>query len=181
MARRRRCFQPNSVYHLFNRGVRRAVLFETSDEYCEFEQLLIEGLHRFTIRLLAYSAMPNHWHLVVWVADGTHLQKFMHRVQSIHAQRWHARRETTGTGHVYQNRYKAVLVDSDERVRRVCRYVERNPLRARLVTRAQDWRWSSLWRRCNHCCAGVLTDWPFPVPMDWVEYVNRPLREEEIV
>src|SRR5256885_16689856 len=67
-----------------------------------------------------------------------------------HTQRWHAFHETSGTGHLYQGRFKSFPVESDdEHFLCVSRYIERNALRANLVPRAEDWRWSSLWRRLH--------------------------------
>jgi REP-associated tyrosine transposase len=70
-------------------------------------------------------------------------------------------------------------VESDAHFLRVCRYVERNPLRAGLVENAEDWRWSSLWRRCNFCEEDVPR-WPVVRPRNWVEYVNEPQNASEL-
>ena len=64
-----------------------------------------------------------------------------------HTQRWHTHRQTVGTGHLYQGRFKSFVVHTDEHLLTVGRYVERNGLRAGLVERAEAWRWSSLWRK----------------------------------
>ncbi|MDH4083079.1 MAG: hypothetical protein OEV99_01655 [Nitrospira sp.] len=64
-----------------------------------------------------------------------------------HTHRWYARHQTAGTGPVYQGRFKSIPVQTDEHLLTVARYVERNALRAKLVRRAEDWKWSSLWRR----------------------------------
>jgi REP-associated tyrosine transposase len=125
------------------------------------------------MRLLAYSAMPNHWHLVLWPMEEGQLQRFMHWLTTTHAQRWHAHHRTSGTGPVYQGRYKAVPVTSVDRLLITCRYVERNALQAGLVARAEEWRWSSLWRRCNNCHLGMLHEWPTPVPDGWLDFVNQ--------
>jgi putative transposase len=90
-----------------------------------------------------------------------------------HTQRWHARRGSAGAGHLYQGRYKAFLVQDDGHLLAVCRYVERNPLRARLVRRAEAWRWGSLWRRERGEGLALLADWPLPRPDDWRARVNR--------
>ena len=85
-------------------------------------------------------------------------------------------RGTAGSGHVYQNRFKSFPCARDEHLLVLLRYVERNALRAGLVRRAEDWRWSSLWARlCGPPeLRDVLCDWPIDVPRDWVELVNRP-------
>jgi REP-associated tyrosine transposase len=172
MPRRPRGFTGNLPYHVMNRAVRRAALFETAGDYEAFEIVLRQALQRVPVRLVAYCAMPNHWHLIVWPAEDGQLQRFMHWLTTTHAQRWHAWHGTSGTGPVYQGRYKAVGIESDAHVLTACRYVERNPIRAGLVTRAEDWRWSSLWRRCNRCADGFLNDWPVPLPSDWLNSVN---------
>jgi putative transposase len=179
MPRRPRYYTPNLVYHVLNRGARRAALFDNSEEYAAFEHVLVEAMKRVPMRLLAYCAMRTHWHLVLWPETVTQMPRFMHWMTTTHAQRWHARRKTAGTGPVYQGRYKAVGVHSERRVLRVCRYVERNPVSAGLVSRAEEWRWSSLWRRCNSCDAGFLGAWPVPIPTDWVDRVNSACWNDE--
>ena len=180
MPRRPRGPATDSVYHVLNRAVRRAVLFETPADYAVFERVVLQAVQRVPLRVLAYCAMPNHWHLVVWPAAAGDLSRFMHWLTCTHAQRWHAVRGTSGTGPVYQGRYKAIPVETDPYVLRVCRYVERNPLRASLVPRAEDWRWSSLWRRRNFCTDDFLHDWPVAVPTDWIEHVNQPKTDTEL-
>jgi putative transposase len=165
---------------VLNRGVRRAVLFDTDAEYARFERILLQALRREAVRLLAYCAMPNHWHLVLWPTHPGQLSLFMHWLTCTHAQRWHSAHGTSGTGAVYQGRFKAFPVRSDHHLLRVCRYVERNPLRAQLVTRAEDWRWSSLWRRGNFCDHGVLHDWPVERPANWLALVNEPETNAEV-
>jgi putative transposase len=170
---------PEFVYHVLNRGVRRATLFEQPSDYRAFERVLMQTLQRFPVRVLAYCAMPNHWHLIVWPTAPGELPRFMHWLTCTHAQRWHAHRGTSGTGAVYQGRYKAIPIESDRHFLRVCRYVERNPLRAGLVAKAEEWRWSSLWRRC-HFCEDGMHRWPVDQPLDWLEQVNEPQNEAEL-
>ncbi|HWF86021.1 MAG TPA: transposase [Vicinamibacterales bacterium] len=170
---------PEFVYHVLNRGVRRAILFEQPSDYRVFERILMQTLQRFPVRVLAYCAMPNHWHLIVWPTAPGELPRFMHWLTCTDAQRWHACRGTSGTGAVYQGRYKAIPIESDRHFLRVCRYVERNPLRAGLVAKAEEWRWSSLWRRC-HFCEDGMHRWPVDQPLDWLEHVNEPQNEVEL-
>ena len=172
MPRRPRGPVGDPAYHILNRAVRRAALFEHDSDYAEFETVLLKTLQLIPVRLLAYCAMPNHWHLVVWPGPDGRLPYFMHRLTMIHAQRWHVRHGTAGTGPVYQGRYKSVRVEADGHLLTACRYVERNPLRAGLVTCAEDWRWSSLWRRHHHC-ADCLSDWADPDPVGLVGVRQR--------
>ena len=137
------------------------------------------------MRLLAYCLMPNHFHLLLWPREDGDLSRFMRWLTMTHTQRWHAHRRTAGTGHLYQGRFKSFPVQSDEHFLTVCRYVERNALRAGLVERAEDWRWGSLWARRAKDDADrpVLTPWPIDRPRDWTSRVNRPFgpKEEEAV
>jgi putative transposase len=84
------------------------------------------------------------------------LSDFGHWLTLTHTQRWHAHYRDVGTGHLYQGRFKSFPIEQDEHFLQVCRYVERNPLRAGLVNRAEQWRWSSLWQRSsgNSCRSG---------------------------
>ena len=180
MPRRKRSPTDDHVYHVLNRGVRRLVLFETPSDYLAFERVLMQAVQRAGTRVLAYCAMPNHWHLVVWPTSVNELSCFMQWLTCTHAQRWHAHRGTAGTGAVYQGRYKAIPVKSDHHLLTVCRYVERNPVRAGLTSSAVAWRWSSLWRRCNYCHEGLLSEWPLPIPADWPERIDQPQTDAEL-
>jgi hypothetical protein len=91
--------------------------------------------------------MPNHWHLLLWPRRDGELSEILRWITVTHTQRWHAHHHTAGTGPVYQGRFKSFPVQTDEHFLTVARYVERNALRAKLVTREKDWQWSSLWRR----------------------------------
>jgi putative transposase len=99
-----------------------------------------------------------------------------------HTQRWHAHHHTAGTGPVYQGRFKSFPVQTDEHFLTVARYVERNALRAKLVRRAEDWQWSSLWRRGQRDIklTSWLNDWPVECPRDWLARVNRPQSASEL-
>jgi putative transposase len=97
-----------------------------------------------------------------------------------HVRRWHAHHHTEGTGPIYQGRFKSFPVQEDDHLLTLCRYVERNALRAKLVKRAEQWRWCSLWHRQQETQVPWLSDWPIPIPETWVEHVNRPQTEAEL-
>jgi putative transposase len=170
------------VYHALNRGVARLPLFEKPADYDAFERVLAEALDRQPIRILAYVLMPNHWHFVLWPEGDHDLTTFCGWLTHTHTMRWHAHYHTSGTGHLYQGRFKAFPVEAGDPFYTVCRYVERNPLRAGLVTRAEHWRWSSLRRRIlgDDRPRAFLHPWPMPLPDEWVERVHQPETEEEL-
>jgi len=160
-------------FHVLNRGVRRLVLFEESVDYRTFLYCLELARQQAPVRLLAYCLMPNHFHLVVQPAEDGQISRFMKQLEGTHSKRWHAYRQTTGTGAVYQGRFKAFPIQSDRHFYTVCRYVERNALRAGLVQRAEDWPWGSLAQRCGNCSHVRLSEWPIVQPGDWVRVVNE--------
>ena len=99
----------------------------------------------------------------------------MQRLTITHVRRWQEHRGYAGLGHVYQGRYKPFPVESDEHFWVVARYVERNALRANLVLRAEEWRWSSLWQRGHPTGEerSLLAAWPIDMPANWLERVNQ--------
>jgi putative transposase len=164
------------LFHILNRANAGATLFADAADYAAFERILAEATRRFNVRLLAYCIMPNHWHLVVMPCEEGELARFVHWITTTHARRWHLCRDTVGQGHLYKGSYKSFPVQNDSHLLTLCRYVERNPLRANLVERAEDWRWSSLWRFLHpNIVDGVplLSPWPVDRPSDWIEIVNR--------
>jgi putative transposase len=106
----------------------------------------------------------------------------MQKLTITHVRNWQENRHRVGYGHLYQGRYKSFPVESDDHFYQVVRYVERNALRANLVARAEDWRWSSLWRRVHGTAEDrwPLSPWPLPRPRDWTDLVNRPQTEAEL-
>jgi len=157
-------------------------IFDKAEDYEAFERILDEAVRRVKMRLLAYCVLPNHWHLVVWPRRDGDLSAFVGWLTLTHTQRWHAHRHSVGSGHVYQGRFKSFLVESDEHLWTVCRYVERNAVRAGLCQRAEQWRSSSVWRRefGDAECQAVLYDWPIVRPKDWLRRLNRAESEREL-
>jgi len=170
-------------FHIINRGARRLALFETGADYRAFLHCLNEALAKVPVRLLAFCLMPNHFHLIAQPQVDGQLSKFMKALLGTHGQRWHAYRGTAGLGAVYQGRFKAFPIQTNAHFYTVCHYVERNALRANLVDRAEDWPWSSLFFRCQGLSGAPLSEWPIPIPVDWVERVNQeaPLAELEAI
>jgi putative transposase len=169
-------------YHVMNRVSGQQDLFEDSGDYEAFERVLAEAREREEMRVCAYALMPNHFHLVLWPRRDGDLSRFMQWLTMTHTQRWHAHRHNSGHGHLYQSRFKSFPIQRDEHFLSVCRYVERNSLRARLVERAEDWVWCSLACREKKLDKGsvLLDGWPVEPPRGWCRTVNRPQDEREL-
>ena len=183
MGRPHRAAEGGYVYHVLNRANAHLTIFEDEADYEAFERVLIEAVERAETRLLAYCLMPNHWHLVVWPYQDGELSRFVGWLTLTHTQRWHAHRHSAGCGHVYQGRFKSFPIQEDDHFYAVARYVERNALRANLARKAQQWRWGSLfrWQRNSAEDRQLLAAWPLPRQAGWIEHVNAPQTELELL
>lgn len=126
--------------------------------------------------------MPNHYHLVLRPLVDGEMSRFMKWVGGTHTIRYHAHYHRGGLRPVYQQRYKSFPVQDDDHFLVVCRYVERNALRAGLVEAAEDWRWGSLWRWIQkpEPKPRLHSGWPIARLPNWVERVNQLLTDKEL-
>lgn len=164
-------------HHVMNRGNQRATVYHDARDYERFEDSMRRAGERLPMRILAWCLMPNHFHVVLWPYEDGDLGRWMHWLLTTHVQ-YHRQRHGT-TGRIWQGRFKAPPVQRDDHLLTVMRYVERNPLRAGLVDRAQDWPWSSLRGRAGevHPLVGPS---PVPLPAYWCDFVNEPLTTTEL-
>ncbi len=169
------------IYHILNRANARVTIFDTDNDYQLFEQILDEGKEKYGMRILAYCVMPNHWHLVLHPIQDGDLQSFMGWVTNTHTRRWHVAKKTVGEGHLYQGRYKSFLCEEDVHFLTLMRYVERNAKKANLVRQAENWKWSSVWRRTSGTPQQqkLLSPWPVPEPRQYLQYLNTPQTQLE--
>jgi putative transposase len=178
MPRTARASAGGICYHVLNRGNGRATVFHKESDYAAFLDLLAAANERLPMRILGYVLMPNHFHLVLWPHAAGDLSRWMQWLMTSHVRRYH--RHYHSSGHVWQGRFKAFPIEQDEHLTSVLRYVERNPLRANLVERAEDWLWSSLNWRTKGKRPAMLAKWPVACPRNWIEYVNTPQTEAEL-
>ena len=182
MPRPPRADEAGGLYHALNRGNLRAEIFHKEEDYSAFERVLGEALEIHKIELYSYQLMPNHYHFVLRPLVDGEMSRFMGWIGGTHTMRYHARYHTAGMGHVYQQRYKSFPIQDDEHFFVVCRYVERNALRAGFVAQAENWRWGSLWRwlQPNEPIPKLLSRWPLARLPNWVRRVNESLSEKEL-
>ncbi len=141
MARLARLVVPGLPHHVTQRGNGRTRTFFDDDDYRLYRDLLAEHCRAADVEVWAWCLMPNHVHLVLVPADADGLRRALAATHRRYAGIIHARRKRTG--HFWQGRFGSVVMD-EEHLAAAVRYVSLNPVRARLVDRAQDWRWSSV-------------------------------------
>jgi putative transposase len=182
MPRQARVSVADTVYHVLNRANGRQTIFHTDADYRHFESLLEEAKELTGMRILAYCLMPNHWHLILYPRTDTHLAEFMNWLTTTHVRQYRARTKTIGYGHLYQDRYKSFPVQTNEYCTSLIRYVEQNPLRAKLVKRAENWQWSSLYRREKGTpqAQKLLAHLPIELPQNYLSSVNDILSPESL-
>ena len=184
MLRPRRADEAGGLYHALNRVNGRFQIFWKDDDDSAFERILAEGLKEYNVSVFSFQLMPNHWHLVLSPNVDGEMGRFLRWVTATHTRRSHAHYHTSGEGHVYQGRFKSFPIQNDENFLTVCRYVERNALRAEFVSRAEEWRWGSFWhwnqKPKPKPKPPLLCSWPIPRPRGWIERVNQPLTEKAL-
>ena len=173
----------NEYYHVINRSNGRLKIFEDEKDYRLFEELLLDTKELVDMRILAYVFMPNHWHLLLYPKKDGDLSNFMHRLTNAHTRKVHALTGTNGSGHLYQGRYKSFLVDTDTYILGLIKYIERNPVRAKLAKHPEDWQWGSAWRRINgnQQRPRLLTPSPTPLPHGYRMWINIPEKEDALL
>ena len=140
MARLARVVVPGYPHHVTQRGNGRARTFFGDADYALYRDLLAENCRAADVEIWAWCLMPNHVHLILVPSDPDGLRRALARVHRSYAGVIQARRKRSG--HFWQGRFGAVAMD-EQHLMAALRYVSLNPVRARLVERAQDWRWSS--------------------------------------
>jgi putative transposase len=180
MPRRKRVTPAGVVFHAMNRAAKKSRLFDSTADYHAFQQVVVEALSRFNVAFYSYIIMPTHFHFVLSSDVDRRISEFMHWLETTHSRRWALAKGVDGQGAVYQGRFKAIPIQTERHFLWVCRYVERNALRANLVERAEDWRWSSLWQRRTGAGEVQLSQWPLGEPLDWIARVNTPQTDSEL-
>ena len=171
MARGRRFAPAGYAYHVGNRGNERRRIFHESADYKAFLQLMRVGKDRYPVKLYGVGLVPNHFHWVIVPEREGALSAYAGWVTGGYARYLRSATGTIGHGHVFQERFwNRGIADSWELLS-VLSYVEANPLKARLVRRAEDWPWSSLALR-RLPIEGLLDPLPVGLPENWIQLVN---------
>ncbi len=141
MGRLPRSIQAGSTYHAVNRGNNRAEVFGDDEDRASFLEALARAKERYPFRLYGYCLMADHFHLLIKPEAGESISRILQSLTVAHTARYHKRYETSG--HVWQGRFKSPVVQEDDHLLVVLRYIEANPIRAGLVRDSGAYRWSS--------------------------------------
>ncbi|PLX85521.1 MAG: transposase [Desulfuromonas sp.] len=178
MPRAARALVDGEVYHVLNRGNGRSNVFHKPADFEAFVKLIGEAKERYPVKVIAYCLMSNHFHLLVKPTLGEDLSKWMRWLMTSHVRRYHRHHGTSG--HIWQGRFKSFIVQDDEHLVTAARYVEGNPVQAKMVSSAREWHWSSHRENLGETERGLTDEGMFEVPADWAAYVDTPLSGREL-
>lgn len=140
MARPLRIEYPGAWYHVMNRGLRRFRIYTKKEDYQLFLNALSESCSLFNVSISSYCLMPNHYHILVCTPEGN-LSRFMRHLNGVYTQRHNRKHKIDGP--LFRGRYKSILVQDDEYLKQVVRYIHLNPIEAKVANSLSDYKWSS--------------------------------------
>lgn len=153
MARPARIEFPGAIYHVMSRGDGPTPVYRDEDDRTAFLEVVALAMDRFDAQVLAYCELDDHYHLVLHTRRAN-LSRLMRHVNGVYTQMFNRRHGLTGP--LFHGRFKAILVDREAHLLRLCRDVERSPVAAGLVHAARQWPWSSF---CAHACEAPTPPW----------------------
>jgi putative transposase len=159
------------LYHALNRGNNRASVFGDDGDYRAFLRALAQTGQRYPFRLYGYCLMTNHFHLLLEPCEGQSISRILQSLTVAHTWRYHRRHQTVG--HVWQGRFRSPVIQDDDHSLVVLRYIEGNPLRAGMVTRLEDYPWSSYRAHALSVPDPLLT----PLPA-WLALASDPITRQ---
>ena len=126
------------IYHIYNRGASKMDIFLNDDDYRYFQYKIAKYKNKYSIKIITYCLMPNHYHLLLYTEDQKeNIPKFMHSLQLSSAMRFN--KKYPHSGHVFQGRYRNIPVLDPVYMQRIIEYINENPVRKKLVKLAKDW------------------------------------------
>ena len=179
MPRNRRRLVDGFTYHVLDRGNGKKRVFHQDQDFVSFIKLMKEAKKRFPVDIFAYCLMPNHFHFVLRSSQADNLSRWMHWLLTVHSRRYHHYYKTSG--HIWQGRFKSFMIQNDEHLLTVLRYVEGNAVRAKLVLSSKDWPWSSHRQRISEVPEKIVDDLPIEFPYDWIGFVDEVLDSKELL
>lgn len=158
MARLPRLVVPNHPHHIIQRGHDGAVVFRDADDHLAFLAWLKDASRQFKVAIHAYVLMPDHLHLLATPSDDQGLARMMQWIGRHYVPYFNQKYGRSGT--LWQGRYRATVLDAEQYLLAVCRYIELNPVRSGLVSHPGDYPWSSYMHHIGAKQDGLITDHP---------------------
>ena len=140
MARPLRIEFPDAVYHITSRGNKKGKIFKTDKDRQAFLAIFESVIKRYNLICHAYCLMDNHYHLLMETPEGN-LSLGMRQLNGVYTQKFNKEHHTIG--HLFQGRFKAILVEKESYLLELCRYIVLNPIRAGMVSYPWEWKWSN--------------------------------------
>jgi putative transposase len=159
MPNRADTFIPGQYYHIYNRGAAKEPIFSNQGNYEYLLQLVRRYQKKYSVTVLAYCLMPNHYHLLLRQETDEPLSKFINVLFNAYVQAVNIQQKRKGT--LFEGRYKHIRIDRWEYLIHLCRYIHRNPVKARLATKPEDW--------------------PFSNYRDWIGLRNGTLKDDTFI
>ena len=175
---RRNAFSKDRYFHVYNRGANRDPIFFSQENYLYCLRLIKKHAITYQITLIAYCLMPNHYHFLLRQDGDIPISKFINVLFNAYVQAVNWQRHRSGT--LFEGRFKHKLVDRDEYLIHLCRYIHANPVKAGLVTRLEEWPYSNYleWvgERAGKLVDHDFVDTYFPERQKYTEFVMDYLR-----
>ncbi len=172
-------FIPGHYYHIYNRGANRQPIFHTDENYRFLLRRVKKYAARFNISIIAYCLMPNHYHFLLRQNGPDTISNFVQAVFNSYTKAFNKMFDRSGT--LFEGPFRAVMVDRDEYLLHLCRYIHLNPVKGHLVPTPEAWPYSN-YREWIAQRAGALKDdsfirtW-FPTPQTYRQFVSEGLTE----
>jgi putative transposase len=177
MPRVARCLVDGAIYHILNRGNAKQEIYFDDQDYSHFLESTIQSKRQYNITVYAYCLMPNHYHFIVQAEVSSHIGQWIQLIMNKYNA--YFRKKYKSIGHIWQNRFKNFIIQNEDHLTVVMRYVERNPVEAGLTMSSFAWRWSSHQERHLNSKLSLCDQKNIPLPKDWTDYVDTPLHAME--
>jgi putative transposase len=156
MGRIARVYMEKTYYHLYTRGNRKESIFLDEEDFEYYLSVTGKAKERYGIRLYCYCLMPNHVHLLIKPEEAKNISKFMHWTNRAYSGYFNKKYEKVG--HLWQGRFQSKPVLKESYLVNLADYIEHNPVRAKIVKYAGDYKWSSYTQRCLHIKSEFLSE-----------------------
>lgn len=188
MPRVARNIYDDAIYHILSRGHNGIGLFKKGSDYQQFKNLILRYKKKYAFDVYHYALMPNHIHLLIKVIEAKWIPKIMQGVLQTYAAYY--KKNYTHTGYLFQGRYKSIPIENDAYLMECARYIERNPLRAGLCEKIDEYNWSSYKYYAKGNKDPIVTPDPFYLELSddaeerkraYIEYVSTDRPYDKLV